>query len=349
MSTAIKVAVRMRPFNSNELAASAKPCVTLLPSSKQCTIRNPQDNSTKTFTYDFLYDSFVDPGDPSYASQDTVWGDIGSELLEAAWAGYNYSLFAYGQTGSGKSHSMVGFGEDRGIIPRACEAIFEKIAANREANQSEGGEAAETTYKVECSMLEIYNERVRDLFVPMSQQDRGGLKVRDSPKTGAYVEGLKKIPVGAYHQISRLMTFGTRNRTVAATNMNETSSRAHTIFTITFVQTKVNRNTMKVNDVRSSINLVDLAGSERAGKTGATGDRLTEGGHINKSLSALGNVINALAKNEEGGRKKLLVPYRDAVLTHLLKNALGGNSKTTMIAAISPADGNFAESLSTLR
>jgi hypothetical protein len=178
MSTAIKVAVRMRPFNSNELAASAKPCVTLLPSSKQCTIRNPQDNSTKTFTYDFLYDSFVDPGDPSYASQDTVWGDIGSELLEAAWAGYNYSLFAYGQTGSGKSHSMVGFGEDRGIIPRACEAIFEKIAANREANQSEGGEAAETTYKVECSMLEIYNERVRDLFVPMSQQDRGGLKVR---------------------------------------------------------------------------------------------------------------------------------------------------------------------------
>ena len=228
------------------------------------------------------------------------------------------------------------------VIPRACEAIFSKIASSSTASKTE------TTYRVEASMLEIYNERVRDLFVPMTQQPRGGLKVRDSPKTGAYVENLKKIPVIAYYQIERLMTFGTKNRTVAATNMNETSSRAHTIFTITFVQTTVNRVTMKAGDIRSSINLVDLAGSERAGRTGATGDRLTEGGHINKSLSALGNVINALAKNGTS-KKQTLVPYRDAVLTHLLKNSLGGNAKTTMIAAISPADCNYNESLSTLR
>jgi hypothetical protein len=182
----------------------------------------------------------------------------------------------------------------------------------------------------------------------MTQQGRGGLKIRDSPKTGAYVENLKKIPVVSYKQIERLMSFGTRNRTVAATNMNETSSRAHTIFTITFVQTILNRETMKAGDIRSSINLVDLAGSERVARTGATGDRLTEGGHINKSLSALGNVINALAKNGTSS-KQSLVPYRDAVLTHLLKNSLGGNAKTTMIAAVSPADSNYAESLSTLR
>ena len=270
------------------------------------------------------------------------------ELIDSAFSGYNYSLFAYGQTGSGKSHSMVGFGTDVGIIPRACQSIFSTIKEKRSLNLPDSDTTTE--YAVTCSMLEIYNERVRDLFTPLSTQPRAGLRIRDSPKTGAYVEGLKLIPVLASEQISRLLQFGTRNRTVAATNMNETSSRAHTIFAITLTQTRTNRSTTTVSDVVSSINLIDLAGSERANKTGATGDRLTEGGHINKSLSALGNVINALAKNEtSSAKKKLLVPYRDAVLTHLLKNALGGNSKTTMIAAVSPSPDNYAESLSTLR
>ena len=182
------------------------------------------------------------------AANNTVANNV-QELLEAAWAGYNYSLFAYGQTGSGKSHSMVGFGEARGIIPRACEAIFEKMA-NAKAGEQEGSGGDDVRYKVEASMLEIYNERIRDLFVPMSQQEKAGLKVRDSPSTGAYVDGLKKIPVVSYRQIERLMAFGTKNRTVAATNMNETSSRAHTIFCIAFVQTVVIRDTMKANDIR---------------------------------------------------------------------------------------------------
>jgi hypothetical protein len=271
-TTSVKVAVRLRPFNNNEKETDSRLIIKIHQQQKQCKITNPNDsNDEKSFTYDFLYDSQVPTDDPNHASQDTVWNDLGNELLEAAWSGYNYSLFAYGQTGSGKSHSMVGFGEERGVIPRACEAIFLKI---KECESIEAAAAADdatkntNTYLIEVSMLEIYNEKVRDLFVPLSSQDRGGLKVRDSPKTGAYVEGLKKITVIGYHQIERLMAFGSRNRTVASTMMNETSSRAHTIFTITFVQTRTNRETMKVSDIRSSISLVDLAGSERAGRTG---------------------------------------------------------------------------------
>ncbi|GMH87406.1 hypothetical protein TL16_g10846 [Triparma laevis f. inornata] len=306
-NVSVKVAVRMRPFNNNEKAAGSNQCIIMNKEHNQVVIKNPEGKEggeDKVFTYDYVYDSCLPEEDENYAGQDTVWDDLGMELLEAAWAGYNYSLFAYGQTGSGKSHSMVGFGEARGVIPRACEAIFKKMRGDGE---SSGG-------------------------------------VRDSPSTGAYVFGLKKIPVVSYSQIERLMAFGTKNRTVAATNMNETSSRAHTIFCIAFVQTVVNRDTMKANDIRSEISLVDLAGSERVSRTGASGDRLVEGGHINKSLSALGNVINALAKNGTSkGKKKILVPYRDAVLTHLLKNSLGGNAKTTMIAAVSPSEDSYAE------
>jgi len=196
--------------------------------------------------------------------------------------------------------------------------------------------------------MEIYNEKIRDLLVDFSMQKGKSLKLRDSPKTGAYVEGLKKSPVSTYEQIQEIMNSGTRNRTVAATQMNETSSRAHTIFIITVTQTQVDRERGKATDKVSCINLIDLAGSERAASTGAKGDRLKEGAAINVSLSALGNVISALAKNSSNS-KKVLVPYRNSVLTHLLKNSLGGNAKTTMIAAISPADVNYEETMSTLR
>lgn len=244
--------------------------------------------------------------------------------------GYNCSLFAYGQTGAGKSYSMVGYGEDKGIIPRSCEEIFQRIEANTDPD---------ITYKVEASMLEIYNEKVRDLFNPRSDAAAGGLKVRDHPKTGPYVDGLTKHSVTNYLQIQRLMDEGSAARTVAATNMNATSSRAHTIFQIILTQTKIDRAAGKASDKVSRINLIDLAGSERANKTGATGDRLKEGCAINQSLSALGNCISALAESSSG--KNRHVPYRDSVLTHLLKDSLGGNAKTIMIAAISPADINY--------
>ena len=135
-------------------------------------------------------------------------------VLEAAWEGYNVSLFAYGQTGSGKSHSMVGFDStDKGIIPKACERMFERISKNEDSDLS---------FRVECSMLEIYNERVRDLSYLLANAERkGGLRVRDAPTTGAFVEGLKSAPVSSYAQIEKLMQQGTKNRTIAATNMNE--------------------------------------------------------------------------------------------------------------------------------
>ncbi|KAK2149668.1 hypothetical protein LSH36_442g01044 [Paralvinella palmiformis] len=201
-------------------------------------------------------------------------------------------------------------------------------------------------FEVTFSMMEIYNEQVRDLL--SKDKPKGGLQVRQNPKKGQfYVQGLKAIPVGSYKEIEKRMEQGTASRTVASTNMNATSSRAHTVVTITFdqIEKKSNSETKK----SSVLNLVDLAGSERADSTGATGDRLKEGANINKSLSALGNVISALADQSSGKKKNIVIPYRDSVLTKLLQNALGGNSKTIMIAALSPADINYDETLSTLR
>jgi kinesin family protein 1 len=195
-------------------------------------------------------------------------------------------------------------------------------------------------------MLEIYNEQVNDLLAKDSQ--KGGLPIRQHPSQGYfYAQGLKRAPVGSYKEIERRIDEGTANRTVASTNMNATSSRAHTVVTIVFDQ--IFNSAAGETRKTSTINLVDLAGSERADSTGATGDRLKEGANINKSLSALGNVISALADLSTNPSKKIMVPYRDSVLTKLLQNALGGNSKTIMIAALSPADINYTETLSTLR
>ena len=231
----------------------------------------------------------------------------------------------------------MGYGEDKGIIPIACERIFDNIKNNKDPD---------LTIRVEASMLEIYMEKVKDLFNPNS----GDLKVRLNPAKGFYIENLTKNAVADYNSISKLMDAGSKARTVAATNMNATSSRAHTIFQIMLTQTKIDRNAGSAKDKTALINLIDLAGSERADSTGATGERLKEGSAINLSLSSLGNVISALAANSDpDNKKKVRVPFRDSVLTMLLENSLGGNSKTAMIAAVSPADINYDETLSTLR
>ncbi|BFZ12722.1 hypothetical protein BsWGS_15761 [Bradybaena similaris] len=277
----------------------------------------------------------AEPGS-NYASQMRVFQDLGQGVLRNAFEGYNCSLFAYGQTGSGKSYSMVGYGPNRGIVPITCDELFKAMGANKDPNKR---------FQVTFSMLEIYNEQVRDLLSKDSL--KGGLPVRQNPKLGMfYVQDLKKVPVGSYAEIEQRMDQGTSNRTVASTNMNATSSRAHTVVTIVFDQIIKNPNGEETKK-SSTMNLVDLAGSERADSTGATGDRLKEGANINRSLSALGNVISALA--DASDKKKVVVPYRDSVLTKLLQNALGGNSKTVMIAALSPADINYDETLSTLR
>ncbi|PIK46734.1 putative kinesin-like protein KIF28P [Apostichopus japonicus] len=314
------------------------------------TIANPAEpnEEPKKFAFDYSYwshDSFSEqedgllvPDGPKYADQARVFEELGKGVLTNAWEGYNSCLFAYGQTGSGKSFSMVGYGVNKGIVPIFCDQLF--IGINQKKD-----EGSKAEYEVSFSMLEIYNEQVRDLLNPSSNK-KGGLKVRESPKIGFYAMGLKQTPVQSYAEIQDRMDEGTRNRTVAATQMNATSSRAHTIVGIKFTQKSINDAGQEM--AKTAIcNLVDLAGSERAESTGATGDRLKEGAAINQSLSSLGNCIAALADKSKG--KNVKVPYRDSVLTKLLKNALGGNSKTIMIAALSPADINYEETLSTLR
>ncbi|KAM4694240.1 kinesin-like protein KIF28 [Discoglossus pictus] len=268
-----------------------------------------------------------------YADQKTVIHDLGKGVLNNAWQGYNATLLAYGQTGSGKSYSMIGYGANRGIIPVVCEELFRAIEDNQEENRR---------YQVTFSMLEIYNEQVTDLLSKTKKS--GGLKVREDQHQGFYVDGLKLVPCESYAQIEKLMEQGKKIRTTASTSMNTSSSRSHMVITIHFKQIFLNEDITK----QSSINLVDLAGSERQKSSGSEGDRLREGTCVNLSLTTLGNVISALAEAAMG-KKVLHIPYRDSVLTKLLQSALGGNSRTVMIAAISPADICYEETLSTLR
>uniref|UniRef100_A0A8C4WBU0 Kinesin family member 16B n=1 Tax=Gopherus evgoodei TaxID=1825980 RepID=A0A8C4WBU0_9SAUR len=298
---------------------------------------------TKTFTYDFSYFS-ADSKSPVYVSQEVVFKNLGTDVLASAFEGYNACIFAYGQTGSGKSYTMMGNAGDAGLIPRICEGLFSRINEKTRWN--------EASFRTEVSYLEIYNERVRDLLRRKSSKTYN-LRIREHPKEGPYVEDLSKHLVQNYSDVEELMEAGNINRTTAATGMNDVSSRSHAIFTINFTQAKFDAE-MPCETV-SKIHLVDLAGSERADATGATGVRLKEGGNINKSLVTLGNVISALADlsqdatNPLAKKKQVFVPYRDSVLTWLLKDSLGGNSKTIMIATISPADVNYGETLSTLR
>ncbi|XP_060716394.1 kinesin-like protein KIF16B isoform X1 [Tachysurus vachellii] len=347
----VRVAVRVRPMNQREKELSAQ-CIIEMEGNKT-TITNLKipdgvtgdsvRERTKTFTYDFSYDSGDRKG-TGFVSQEKVFKDLGSDVLKAAFEGYNACIFAYGQTGSGKSYTMMGNQGDVGLIPRICEGLFTRITGMTRRD--------EASFRTEVSYLEIYNERVRDLLRRKLAKTYN-LRVREHPKDGPYVEDLSKHLVQNYSDVEELMEAGNINRTTASTGMNDASSRSHAIFTINFTQAKFDAE-MPCETV-SKIHLVDLAGSERADATGATGVRLKEGGNINKSLVTLGNVISALADmSQDGGschlkKKQVFVPYRDSVLTWLLKDSLGGNSKTIMIATISPADVNYGETLSTLR
>ncbi|XP_034064963.1 kinesin-like protein KIF1B isoform X14 [Gymnodraco acuticeps] len=336
----VKVAVRVRPFNSRETGKDSK-CIIHM-QGNTTTILNPKQpkEPAKTFSFDYSYWSHTTPEDPSFASQNRVFNDIGKEMLAHAFEGYNVCIFAYGQTGSGKSYTMMGRQDEgqEGIIPMLCEDLFFKI--NDEDNKEE------LAYSVEVSYMEIYCERVRDLLNP---KNKGNLRVREHPLLGPYVEDLSKLAVTSYTDIADLMDAGNKARTVAATNMNETSSRSHAVFTIVFTQKKHDSKSDLSTEKVSKISLVDLAGSERADSTGATGTRLKEGANINKSLTTLGKVISALAEVSKKKKKTDFIPYRDSVLTWLLRENLGGNSRTAMVAALSPADINYDETLSTLR
>lgn len=244
--------------------------------------------------------------------------------------GYNGTVFAYGQTGAGKSYTMMGADIDddvaKGIIPRIVEQIFASILAS----------PSNIEYTVRVSYMEIYMERIRDLLVPQNDN----LPVHEEKNRGVYVKGLLEVYVSSVEEVYEVMRRGGNARAVSATNMNQESSRSHSIFVITVTQKNVETGSMK----SGQLFLVDLAGSEKVGKTGASGQTLEEAKKINKSLSALGMVINALTDG-----KSSHIPYRDSKLTRILQESLGGNSRTTLIINCSPSSYNDAETLSTLR
>uniref|UniRef100_A0A8D0DTG5 Kinesin-like protein n=1 Tax=Salvator merianae TaxID=96440 RepID=A0A8D0DTG5_SALMN len=325
-SEAVKVIVRCRPLNEREKQLGCKVVVTIDSARGQCFIQNPMatEDPPKQFTFDGAYDM--------NQNTEQIYNEIAYPLIEGVTEGYNGTIFAYGQTGSGKSFTMQGIVDSstqKGVIPRAFDHLFESVQC-----------AENTKFLVRASYLEIYNEDIRDLLGPNTKQK---LELKEHPEKGVYVKGLSLHTVHSITQCERIMELGWKNRAVGYTLMNKDSSRSHSIFTINmeiYVVDERGQDHLRA----AKLNLVDLAGSERQSKTGAVGERLKEATKINLSLSALGNVISALAD----GRCRH-IPYRDSKLTRVLQDSLGGNTKTLMVACLSPADNNYDETLSTLR
>ncbi|CAF0946389.1 unnamed protein product [Didymodactylos carnosus] len=285
-----------------------------------------QQDPPKQFTFDSVYN------DDSIT--ETIYADVIFPLVESVLEGYNGTVFAYGQTGCGKSFTMQGDTDrnspQRGVIPRSFEHIFEAITV-----------ASSTKYLIRASYLEIYNESIRDM---LGKDITKALELKEHPDRSVQVASLSWHQCTNVTDCEKLMNKGNKNRATGATSMNEHSSRSHSIFTVMVEKCTKSEVDGKEHIRAGKLNLVDLAGSERQTKTHAEGARLREATRINLSLSALGNVISALVD----GRSKH-IPYRDSKLTRLLQDSLGGNTKTLMIAAISPADDNYEETLSTLR
>jgi kinesin family protein 5 len=316
----IKVVARFRPQNRIEREANSEQVVSF-PS--QESLKVASKDASSAFTFDRVF--------PTNTPQHDVFDYSIRGTVDDVLAGYNGTVFAYGQTGSGKTYTMMGAGnigdqEAKGIIPRIVEQIFHSIMS------SDG--TVEFTVKV--SYMEIYMEKIRDLLVPTNDN----LPVHEDKARGVYVKGLHEFYVGSVEEVYEILERGGAARMVAATNMNQESSRSHSIFVIEVAQKNVETGSAK----SGRLFLVDLAGSEKVGKTGASGQTLEEAKKINKSLTSLGMVINALSDG-----KSSHIPYRDSKLTRILQESLGGNSRTTLIINCSPSAYNYEETVSTLR
>eukprot|EP01064_Diplonema_japonicum_P032594 TRINITY_DN6168_c0_g1_i1.p1 TRINITY_DN6168_c0_g1~~TRINITY_DN6168_c0_g1_i1.p1 ORF type:complete len:455 (+),score=112.86 TRINITY_DN6168_c0_g1_i1:478-1842(+) len=301
------------------------------------------------FTFDSLLWS-ASQQDVPVATQQDVYTETGVPVVEATFAGYNSCIFAYGQTGSGKTHTMMGGDGDteKGLLPRVSEEVFQRAQT----------EYASKTCTFEVSFMEIYCEKVKDLLnsEQCSKDKYDSLKVRQHPVKGVFVDGVRKMSVSTWEDCRKLLQRGARQRVTASTSMNDKSSRSHAIFTLTLTvgeTTRMSSSGRVASSQRTScIHLVDLAGSERVSKTGATGHLLEEATQINLSLTVLRKVIDALVERSLGGSGKgsaRLLPVRESMLTWILSDSLGGNSKTTMIATVSPSPDNIEETISTLR
>ena len=318
----VKVAVRLRPMSSTEVSNGYEHIVQIDQKEAGVYVKNPA-GQTVNFKFDFAY--------PDGISQEEVYEDTAAPIVAGVLEGFNGTIFAYGQTGTGKTYTMDGKkGDQRGIMPRAFEHIFEFIEANSDSHQ----------FMITVQYVEIYNDELRDLLA--TKKSDTPLKIREDPVHGVQIKGVAIRQVQKLDDLYTLLEFGKKNRKVRKTNMNAESSRSHSILTVcveTLTQVEGGQH------VRSArLNLVDLAGSERVAKTGAEGEGFKEGVNINYELMILGNCIAALTSKGNSH-----IPYRDSKLTMLLKDSLGGNARTMMIAALGPASYNFSETMSTLR
>ncbi|XP_030372397.1 kinesin-like protein KIF3A [Scaptodrosophila lebanonensis] len=324
----VRVVVRSRPMDKNELSGGALSAISVDKINRAITVIKPNATANeppKTYYFDNVFDG--------NSNQLDLYVDTARPIVDKVLEGYNGTILAYGQTGTGKTYTMSGNPDSpqtKGIIPNAFAHIFGHIAKARE-NQK---------FLVRVSYMEIYNEEVRDL---LGKDVSKSLEVKERPDIGVFVKDLSGYVVHNADDLENIMRLGNKNRAVGATKMNQESSRSHAIFSITVESSELGEG--GVQHVRmGKLQLVDLAGSERQSKTQATGQRLKEATKINLSLSVLGNVISALVDG-----KSTHIPYRNSKLTRLLQDSLGGNSKTVMCATISPADCNYMETISTLR
>eukprot|EP01051_Picozoa_sp_SAG22_P018807 SAG22_NODE_3278_length_1810_cov_1.941555_1_plen_450_part_10 len=341
----VKVFCRFRPLNTREVKLGADRTDGFLALTDTTIKLQPAEfNMKKDVTFDRVFGSD--------STQPQVYAAVAKAMVADVMAGFNGTIFAYGQTGAGKSWSMMGpenlvqnmgvegFDDSQqGIIPRAATEIFDIINQRIAADPERTAE-----YSVQVSYLEIYRETIRDLLDPASREKR--LEVREHAVTGVYVEGLSHEPVVDTEEVLEVLKCGDEARATASTKMNAASSRSHAVFTM-----KVKQQSQEAT-TEGLLNLVDLAGSEKVGKTGAAGQTLEEAKKINLSLSALGNVIKALADpslTAKVARGEAVIPFRDSKLTRMLQSSLGGNTKTSLLLACSPHPDNGDETATTLR
>ncbi|XP_074877382.1 kinesin-like protein KIF27 isoform X1 [Buteo buteo] len=333
----VKVAVRIRPLLSKEVLHNHQVCVRLVPNTQQIII-----GKDRVFTFDFVFGK--------NSTQEEVYTVCIKPLLVSLTEGYNATVFAYGQTGSGKTYTIGGghiasvAEDEKGIIPRAIQELFQHISENHKID-----------FHVKVSYIEVYKEELRDLLELETSVKE--LHIREDEKGNTVIVGAKEFQVECADEVISLLESGNAARHTGTTQMNEHSSRSHAIFTISICQkqsAESQRNTDAAQDsswksvqmIASKFHFVDLAGSERVTKTGNTGERFKESIQINSGLLALGNVISALGDPK---RKSVHIPYRDAKITRILKDSLGGNAKTVMITCISPSSSDFDESLNSLK
>ena len=351
----ILVCIRCRPLSSSEKQLSSNETIRIM-DSKMVVLIDPIEyngptkifknrSREQTYAFDFAFDK--------NCSQYTVFENSTKFLIDGVVNGYNATVFAYGATGAGKTYTMLGNDINPGIMPLTLRELFNKVNSFNDRE-----------YKLKFWYLEIYNENIRDLLKFMGRNNSSNnlnntdnnislttneyLDLREDPERGVVVNGITEVNVTSSNDMLKILKRGNRNRTQEATGANETSSRSHAILQVS-VEYKDKNSGIDIEIKFSKLSLIDLAGSERASATQNRGIRLIEGANINRSLLTLGNCINALCDASMKGNKKPYIPYRDSKLTRLLKDSLGGNARTVMIANISPSINTFEDTYNTLK